>query len=170
MAPMRSLLVLLALLAVLAGCGGSKQAAPPAATTTASTTAARTMTSTTTASASPSPLQAEAKAAATGDVPDNQVFLRFVNADAGYSMKYPEGWAKQGSAATVTIQYPDLKFDGMFGRYARHQPVQKQTVTILSPPPNVIKPGDMCDKLVVQRSEACGPPYATGNPGKLQAD
>ena len=74
------------------------------------------------------------------------------------------------SIATVTIQYPDLKFDGMFGHYARHQPVQKQPVTNLSPPPNVIKPGDMCDRLVIQRSKACGPPYATGNPGKLQAD
>ena len=70
----------------------------PPATTTAATPA------TTTGSASPSPLQAEARAAATGDIPDNQVFLTLTNTSAGYSMKYPEGWAQQGSGATVTIR------------------------------------------------------------------
>ena len=45
----------------------------------------------------PSALQAEANSAATGDIPDNQVFLVFRNATAGYSMKYPEGWAQRGS-------------------------------------------------------------------------
>jgi hypothetical protein len=94
---MKTLAALLALVAVTAaGCGGSKNASPPTTTTTPATTS--------TGSASPSPLQAEAKAAATGDVPDNQVFLRFENPSAGYSMKYPEGWAKQGSGSTVTIR------------------------------------------------------------------
>jgi hypothetical protein len=32
------------------------------------------------------------------------VFLRFDDPAAGYSMKYPEGWAQQGSASTVTIR------------------------------------------------------------------
>jgi hypothetical protein len=49
-------------------------------------------------------LQAEARAAATGDIPDNQVFLTLTNAAAGYTMKYPEGWAQQGSHSTVTIR------------------------------------------------------------------
>jgi hypothetical protein len=94
---MKTLAALLALVAVTAaGCGGSKNASPRTTTTTPATTS--------TGSASPSPLQAEAKAAATGDVPDNQVFLRFDNLSAGYSMKYPEGWAKQGSGSTVTIR------------------------------------------------------------------
>jgi hypothetical protein len=101
---MKPILALLALVAVVAaGCGGSKNAATPP-TTTAPPPATTSTTTTTTGSASPSPLQAEAKAAATGDVPDNQVFLRFADPAAGYSMKYPEGWAKQGSGSTVTFR------------------------------------------------------------------
>jgi hypothetical protein len=46
----------------------------------------------------------EAQAAATGDIPDNQVFLVFHNAPAGYSIRYPEGWARKGSANDVTFQ------------------------------------------------------------------
>jgi hypothetical protein len=52
----------------------------------------------------PGPLQGEAGSAATGDIPDNQVFLVFRNARTGYSMKYPEGWAQKGSAANVVFQ------------------------------------------------------------------
>jgi len=48
-------------------------------------------------------LQGEANSAAAGDIPDNQVFLVFRNA-AGYSMKYPEGWAQQGSGDQVTFR------------------------------------------------------------------
>ncbi|MDX6466197.1 MAG: hypothetical protein QOI27_1237 [Gaiellaceae bacterium] len=102
---MKPLLALLALAALAAGCGGSKTASPP--TTTTPTTAAAPATITTpatTGAQAPSPLQAEAAAAATGDIPDNQVFLRFDNASAGYSMKYPEGWAQQGSGPTVTFR------------------------------------------------------------------
>jgi hypothetical protein len=101
--------VSLALLA--AACGSSNKASAPAASTTtaaatqpATTTTAAAARTTTTSSATPSPLQAEARAAATGDIPDNQVFLRYANTGAGYSMKYPEGWAQQGSASTVTIR------------------------------------------------------------------
>jgi hypothetical protein len=94
-------LVLVALF--LAGCGGAKQSV----STTAPTTAAVPPTTTAppaTTSASPSPLAPEAQAAATGDIPDNQVFLTFRNTAAGYSMKYPEGWAQQGSGPQVTIR------------------------------------------------------------------
>ena len=52
----------------------------------------------------PGALQAEANAAATGDIPDKQVFLFFRNARAGYSMKYPEGWAQQGGGKTVVFR------------------------------------------------------------------
>jgi hypothetical protein len=89
--------------AFLAGCGGANQSG----STTAPTTAAAATTTTAppaTTSASPSPLAPEAQAAATGDIPDNQVFLTFKNAAGGYSMKYPEGWAQQGSGAQVTIR------------------------------------------------------------------
>ena len=82
---------------VVAGCGSShKTVAPPAGTTTAPAP--------TTTASGPSPLTPEAQAAATGDIPDNQVFLRFRNAAAGYSIEYPEGWAQQGSGPHVTFR------------------------------------------------------------------
>src|SRR3954453_10792876 len=49
-------------------------------------------------------LSAEAKSAATGDIPDNQVFLVFHDPSAGYSMKYPEGWTQAGSGKNVPIK------------------------------------------------------------------
>ena len=45
----------------------------------------------------------EAASAATGDIPDNQVFLTFTDPTAGYSLKYPEGWAQRGRGAQVTF-------------------------------------------------------------------
>jgi hypothetical protein len=79
-----------------AGCGSSKHAAassapppsPPPATTAPSAGA----------------LQAEAQSAATGDVPDNQVFVVFANPRGGYSLKYPEGWAQRGVGPHATIR------------------------------------------------------------------
>ena len=87
----------------LAGCGGAKQSVSTAAPTTAAVPPTTTAPQVTT-SASPSPLAPEAQAAATGDIPDNQVFLTFRNTAAGYSLKYPEGWAQQGSGPQVTIR------------------------------------------------------------------
>jgi hypothetical protein len=55
-------------------------------------------------SSSPSALSAEAKSAATGDIPDNQNFLTFKNAKAGYSMVYPEGWSQTGAGRDVTFR------------------------------------------------------------------
>lgn len=46
----------------------------------------------------------EAQSAATGDIPDNQTFLLFHDPQAGYSIRYPEGWARKGSASDVTFQ------------------------------------------------------------------
>ncbi len=91
---------------IVAGCGGSKRTAA-SGTTTAATTAAKAATTAATSSSSaggPGALQAEANSAAAGDIPDNQVFLVFSNRAAGYSMKYPEGWAQQGSGDRVTFR------------------------------------------------------------------
>jgi len=91
---------------IVAGCGGSKRTAA-SGTTTAATTAAKAATTAATSSSSaggPGALQAEANSAAAGDIPDNQVFLAFSNRAAGYSMKYPEGWAQQGSGDRVTFR------------------------------------------------------------------
>ena len=89
-----------------AGCGSSSSqssasgvgsVSSPATTTTSSTTAAS-------GSASPGALSGEAASAATGDIPDNQVFLVFNDSGAGYLIKYPEGWTQQGSAGDVTFK------------------------------------------------------------------
>ena len=91
---------------IVAGCGGSKRTTD-SGTSTAATTAAKAATTATTSSSSaggPGALQAEANSAAAGDIPDNQVFLVFRNRAAGYSMKYPEGWAQQGSGDRVTFR------------------------------------------------------------------
>jgi hypothetical protein len=49
-------------------------------------------------------LTGEAQQAAAGDIPDNQVFLVFRDAADGYSMKYPEGWARKGTAHLVSFR------------------------------------------------------------------
>src|SRR5436190_54404 len=92
------MLVIGTAVAVVAGCGSGKQSVPPPP---ASQPAATTMQTTAPA---PNALQAEANSAAAGDIPDNQVFLVFRNRAAGYSMKYPEGWAQQGSGDRVTFR------------------------------------------------------------------
>lgn len=53
------------------------------------------------AAGAPGALSAEARSAATGDIPDTQVFLTFH--DAAYSINYPEGWTQRGSGADVTF-------------------------------------------------------------------
>jgi hypothetical protein len=46
--------------------------------------------------------QSEKQSAATGDIPDNQVFLTYKG--PGYSLKYPEGWTRSGSPADLTFR------------------------------------------------------------------
>lgn len=85
---------------LLVGCGASRH---PTSVVSTATTTKKTTTTTTTASG-PGALQAEANAAAAGDIPDNQVFLVFRNLRAGYSMKYPEGWAQRGRGRAVIFR------------------------------------------------------------------
>ena len=101
--PMRILVTLLALVALVSvtACGGSHRS-PQQPTTTTTTSTASPPAATT--SGAPSQLTPEAQAAATGDIPDNQVFLTFRNSAAGYSMKYPEGWARRGAGGQVTFR------------------------------------------------------------------
>ena len=97
---------------MLAGCGTKKHAAS-ASTQTPSTTQATSGTTTVPATTSagtgsttppPGALQAEANSAATGDIPDNQVFLVYHSTAPRYSMNYPEGWAQSGSSARLTFR------------------------------------------------------------------
>lgn len=81
--------------ALLAGCGGgaaapanpAREGSPPPSTSAAS-----------------SGVPSDAQSAATGDIPDNQVFLTFSDQAGGYSIRYPEGWTRSGAAAEVTFQ------------------------------------------------------------------
>ena len=84
-----------------AGCGSSKSTVP---ITTASASRPATVTATSPSPGSPSALQGEAASAATGDIPDNQQFVTFTDAKAGYSMRYPEGWARNGSGNRITFR------------------------------------------------------------------
>jgi hypothetical protein len=77
---------------------GSITSTSPASTPTTPTT-----TSAASPATGPSALSAEANATATGDIPDNQVFLVFTNKPAGYAMKYPEGWTQNGPARRITF-------------------------------------------------------------------
>jgi hypothetical protein len=84
----RSVAALLALSAVsLAACGSSSKSGSTAG-----------------GSGNAGALSAEAKSAATGDIPDNQNFIVFKSSGAGYSIKYPEGWAQTGSGRDVSIR------------------------------------------------------------------
>jgi hypothetical protein len=48
-------------------------------------------------------LAADARSAATGDIPDNQNFLTFKDPRLRISMLYPEGWTVKASGSGVTI-------------------------------------------------------------------
>ena len=88
----------------MAGCGGSKHAAAPGTTPGTTSGTGAVAPSGTSSATGAGALQAEAQSAAAGDIPDNQVFLRFHNRAASYSMKYPEGWAQNGSGDRVTFR------------------------------------------------------------------
>ena len=82
--PVRKLGLLFFAAFVVAGCGSShKSAAPTTAVAPPTTVAPPTAPATTTTAAGPSPLTPEAQAAATGDIPDNQVFLVYRDPKAG---------------------------------------------------------------------------------------
>ena len=91
-------------LSAAAGCGSAPKApaAAPGPTTTASTTS--TASAGTASGSAAGALTAEAQAAAAGDIPDNQVFLVFHDASAGYAIRYPEGWLQRGTGRNVTFQ------------------------------------------------------------------
>src|SRR5689334_7810685 len=100
---------LLALALFAAGCGSSSKSSTPPSTSSRAATAtgaAKATSPTTTAgqSSSANALQAEVQATAAGDIPDNQVFLSFRNAGAGYAIKFPEGWVQRGNGASVSFQ------------------------------------------------------------------
>src|SRR3989442_1606784 len=92
--------LLLVAAAILAGCGGAKHAATTTAAPATTTRPAPATTATT--QTGPGALQAEPASAAAGDIPDNQVFVRYTG--GAFSIKYPEGWAQTGAARNVTFR------------------------------------------------------------------
>ena len=83
---------------IASGCGSSSHSSTssPASHTTSSASPP--------GASGPAALSGEAQSAATGDIPDNQVFLVFRDHGAGYSIKYPEGWTQQGNSGDVTLK------------------------------------------------------------------
>src|SRR5882762_11879488 len=92
----------LAMAAVLAGCGGTKDqsagAANPAATS-AAPDASQAATSAPSAATAEEPVKAENNPP--GDIPDNLAFVRYSNKSGRYSFTHPEGWAQTASGGTV---------------------------------------------------------------------
>jgi hypothetical protein len=104
-----AVLVALALGALAAGCGSSSSS------TSTSTTTETTATTEGAEAAAPAEggggegggkeaVPSEAESLATGDIPDNQVFLLFTDKAAGYAVRYPEGWARTGNGNDVTFR------------------------------------------------------------------
>jgi hypothetical protein len=90
-----------------AGCGSSGSPSSGGTTTptasTASTASGSNGAPTTPGGSQVGALSAEAKSAATGDIPDTQVFLTYRNPSPAYRISYPEGWTRKGSTSDVTF-------------------------------------------------------------------
>ncbi|MGZ4229950.1 MAG: hypothetical protein ACXVVQ_00805 [Solirubrobacteraceae bacterium] len=97
------LLIVLAAGGALAGCGGASHSAPAggAASGRGATQGATTAGS---GAGAAGALSADARSAATGDIPDNQVFLTFTARSAPFTIKYPEGWTQSGTKGTITFR------------------------------------------------------------------
>jgi hypothetical protein len=77
----------------------------------------------------------EAESAATGDIPDNQTFLVFKNPNAGYSIRYPEGWARRGQGNDVTFrEKANVIHITVKPGTAKNKPGKKTTVSRQSAP------------------------------------
>jgi hypothetical protein len=89
---------LLGTVLIAAGCGSSSTSSTTASGTSSSTAAG------TSAPESGAALAADAKSAATGDIPDSQNFLTLNAPRLRVSMIYPEGWTVQEQASAATIR------------------------------------------------------------------
>jgi hypothetical protein len=86
-----------------AGCGSSGSSGSGSSTAQSSSTTSSSAAPASTTGSSAGALTGEAKSAATGDIPDTQVFLTFQNPSARYTITYPEGWIQKGAASNVTL-------------------------------------------------------------------
>jgi hypothetical protein len=96
-----AIVALVSIATLFASCGGSGGAKGAAGETVATGFAHRPASE---SNGKGGAVPSELESAATGDIPDNQTFLVFRDAAAGYSIRYPEGWARQGSGLDVTFR------------------------------------------------------------------
>lgn len=89
--------------ALIAGCGSGGSAESPQTTAEAGAGEAASGKAGE-AEAGGAALPSEAESLATGDIPDNQEFLTYTDKQAGYSIKYPAGWARTGNGNDVTFR------------------------------------------------------------------
>lgn len=150
--------------ALLAGCGGGSS------------------TRSTSSGAGPvravaAPLSAESTSAATGDIPDNQVFLSFRNRGAGYAIQYPEGWAQRGGTDDVTFQDKNNIVRVVVSRGAPPTPAaataqltrsSQRSVTVTKPAISVSI--HAAPVLVMSYSAMSAPNPVTGKPVELLVD
>jgi hypothetical protein len=92
-----------ALAAAACGSSSSSSSSSGGSSGTGSSASATTQGSSTSSGSGVNALTGEAASAATGDIPDTQAFLTFHNAGGGYSILYPEGWARKGTATNTTL-------------------------------------------------------------------
>lgn len=99
----RLILVVMSLLAAcsMTACGNGAGGSPARSSTAGATTGGSSTSGA--AGSGSSVLSAEAQSLATGDIPDNQVFLNFRDLRSRYALRYPEGWAQRGIPGGVTF-------------------------------------------------------------------
>jgi hypothetical protein len=99
-----SILVLILGALVVAGCGSGGSAESPLTTAAPEAKEASETKEAAQAGTGGAAAPSEAESLATGDIPDNQEFLTFTDQPAGYSIKYPAGWARTGNGNDVTFR------------------------------------------------------------------
>jgi hypothetical protein len=86
----------------VAGCGSSSSgSAPPSAAATSAPTTVTTPPGAATTAPAVNPNAPEVSPS--GDIPDNQAYVRYAPPGAGYSVKVPEGWARTTAGGAVTF-------------------------------------------------------------------
>jgi hypothetical protein len=129
-------------------------------------------------SSAPGALAADATSAATGDIPDNQVFLVLANKAAGYSIKYPEGWTQSGSGRDVTFHDKNNVVHVLIASGAAPTPasvsaqlkaLQTSNPTLTFRPPQIVHLGSLTAVKAIYDTESTPNPV-TGKRVKLIVD
>jgi hypothetical protein len=88
--------------ALVVGCGSGS--GHHATSTSKSTVSSVAQTAKPSCGSSTTAASSESGSTAQGDIPDNQQFLTYKNRSGGYSISYPQGWARSGDGNQVTFQ------------------------------------------------------------------